>query len=165
MATVTTGKQVTYDLIASITSTGGPLSFTSIPQTYQSLIIHAFPVLTSAPNGGGQIEFNGDTALNYFGNSWSASNYMSFSYSFNSNSTSKPGIGFLNGSGNGGIYTISDYTNTNSEKSVTTAGGSANGFNRGGYFWGGKTAITTITFSATNHTTGTVIHLYGLKKV
>lgn len=165
MATVTTGTQITYDLIASITGSSGVLSFTSIPQTYESLIIHAFPVLGSAPNSGGQIEFNGDTALNYFGNAWTASNYMSFSYSFPSNGTSKPNIGFLNGSGNGGIYTISNYTSTTAEKSVTTAGGSANGFNRGGYFWGGTAAISTITFLAANNTTASTFHLYGLKKV
>lgn len=165
MATVTTGSQITYDLIATTTSTGGPISFTSIPQTYQSLIIHAFPVMTSAPNGGGQIEYNGDTALNYFGNGWSITNYMSFSYSFNSSASAKPNIGFLNQGGNGGMYTFADYANTNSYKSTYTSGGSGNGFLRGSYFWNTTSAISTITFQATNHATGNVFNLYGLKKV
>lgn len=163
MATFTTGSVSTYELIATVTSTGGPLSFTSIPQTYEHLILHAFPVMGGAPNSGGNIQLNGDTSLNYYGGGLYASNYMSFAYGF-SYGTTNPNIGFLNQQGNGGTYYFPSYTSTN-QKSVYSFGGSGNGFNRGGYSWNGTSAITQITFSATNHSAGTVFHLYGLKKV
>lgn len=166
MATVTTGKQVTHDLIATISATGGPLSFTSIPQTYQSLVVHIHSVLSTAPNSGFAMQFNSDTGMNYFGNYLYATNYMSLNSGFNSNNTGNAiQSAFNNSTGNGAIIHIADYTDATIVKSVYTVGGSGNGLARGSYVWSATGAISTITFSATNFATGNLIHLYGLKKV
>ena len=167
MATITTGSQATYDLIATLSGTNGPLSFTSIPQTYHSLIIHGFPLASGAPNSLGAITFNSDTTFNYRRSNLSAVNYMSVSatYDFGSSTVTAFNSGFMNTSGNGGIWHIPDYTNTTRVKTIYCNAGSTNGLGRGGGVWLNTAAITTITFTASNHTAGTVFHLYGLKKV
>jgi hypothetical protein len=165
MATTTVGSQVTYDLIATITSTGGPLTFSSITQTYHSLVLHGAPNFSSAP-ASADITLNGDTGFtSYFVSTYNATSYMGVNQYFNTVSAPYMSTGFANTLGNGFVMYLLDYTDTATYQSTLSAGSSANGISRGQGSWKTVGAVSSVTINSPFHTTGTTYNLYGLKKV
>jgi len=166
---------LTYELIATTTSGGANIEFTSIPATYTDLIlVQTHRNDSQATDTDGFFRFNDDTGNNntYQGmltgvadytTPWSA--IMWFADPFSGNEAS------------GITLQISNYANTNIKKSYVTHIGSTDGNahqTQIGY-WNSTSAITSIkSFSADrwrmvgatpdNFNSGSIFSLYGIKE-
>lgn len=166
-----------YESIATLTATGGGLSyaeFTSIPSTYKHLQIR---LLTKTGATGGpynvQMRLNSDTAANYvthrlFGNgsavtanATTGATQMAIYYEPDSTQTNMFGVG---------VVDILDYADTNKNTTVRSLGGyDANGSGYSMFFsnlWLNPAAVNTIrifTESSQNLAQYSQIALYGVK--
>jgi hypothetical protein len=121
-----------FESIATLTSGGGAVTFSSIPQTYRHLQLRV--LARSSVGGRGDninLRFNGDTSTNY-----GSVNFLTggqggpASFSMGNNRTALEAIMCITGNSvanqyfvGGGILDIYDYTSTTKHKSVTAWSG------------------------------------------
>lgn len=165
---------ITYDPIATTTlttTTGVPVTFTSIPQTYTDLIAVVSP-LANANNYDLSIRYNSDTGSNY---SWTG-------IDFNADNSGSPysdrGLNFTFIPTGTNINTtvpypavihIQDYTSTNKYKASLSRNSRdtyGQAFHSG--LWRNTNAITEISFiltggGSTTFKAGTTFTIYGIK--
>lgn len=161
----------TYNLIQEITVSGSvttSINFTSVPQTFDDLVIVGKGKL--ALDEGVLMRYNSDSGTNYYRMA-SAANGGTTSTSVTSGDTS---IAVTGGNENQNyIFTINinGYKDINWRKSsigqnFTELGASNNTIVYWGSLWISLSAITTITLSTsagTNYVAGSVFQLYGIK--
>lgn len=164
-----------FESIATTTLTGEQLAieFTGIPQTYTHLQIRALIRNKTNDDDMTRVEFNGDTASNYY------SHYLYGDGSSAASGGSSNAFGLINREAGGaitaGIFSacvtdILDYSNTNKYKTVRSI--SAHDKNGSGnvwlmsFHWRSTAAITSIKIqpqTPVNYIAGTSIALYGIK--
>jgi hypothetical protein len=170
---------LTYKLIAStITTTNtGPLSFTSIPDTYTDLVLKlCIRSSASAQSETVWIQINDDTSITQY----------QYSRSFLQNSSvAKDGSGFSNAqwfassianSNMASMFTaweiyIPEYKNTGVQKQALSdnsfpSNNTANAFEYFGFAWNSTAAINKITvkYNGPNFQAGSAFFLYGITK-
>lgn len=155
----------TYTPIATQTigSPAASVTFSSIPGTYTDLVLVAAGTLTSGTDNIA-LQFNGDTATNYsvtyiLGDGSSAS-------SSRSSNIANAGRCAMGTSPSSAIYSINNYANTTTYKTVIGRGGMASyGVDARVSLWRSTAAITSILVYPTTYTfnSGTVLTLYGIK--
>jgi hypothetical protein len=170
---------ITYKLIASTetTTNTGPVSFTSIPNTYTDLVIKAMiRSSASAQSETVWLQINDDTSITQY----------QYSRSFCTNSSiTKDGSGFTNAqwfassianSNMASMFTaweiyIPEYANTSFQKqgSAEVSWPSNNTSNANeffGYAWNSTAAINKITikYNGPNFQAGSTFYLYGITK-
>ena len=169
MASQTSGHLSSFYSIATITSSGSNLTFSSIPGTYKSLQIRGLGIInsgyamacylngdaTSANYSNQTLAGNGTTAA---ANSSNATFYNSF-FQYNTTTGSYPNVQIID---------ILDYTSTSKYKTIRTfAGSSANTTNTNNLevasvLWASTAAITSIVIGGATFQTGTTWALYGV---
>ena len=163
-------------LIQRQTATGSVTSFTfsSIPSTYKHLQIRCLSRRDTGVSHVIALQFNGDTATNYWwhlleGNGSTATS-SSISSATNRVLTFWPNPSVnLAGQFGAGIIDIHDYASTTKNKTVRSfGGGDANGsgkINLTSGVWNSTSAINSIVISFVGDTvvTGTTFALYGMK--
>ena len=163
-----------FFLISQVTpSSGGTVTFSSIPSTYKSLQIR-YSVITAAGNTIG-VRFNGDST----GNSYAIHTLYGSSSSAGASgvaSSGNPGIINVMGFGPGtvatypnvGIVDVVDYASTSKYKTVKSIGGGDKNATGGDIeldsgVWLFTTAITSLSVVASgNFSSGSTISLYGV---
>ena len=169
MASGISGHLSSFYSIATITSSGSNLTFSSIPGTYKSLQIRGLGIInsgyamacylngdaTSANYSNQTLAGNGTTAV---ANSSNATYYNSF-FQYNTTTGSYPNVQIID---------ILDYTSTSKYKTIRTfAGSSANTTNTNNLevasvLWASTAAITSIVMGGATFQTGTTWALYGV---
>ena len=161
----------TYEPIATATvaSTGGTVTFSSIPNTYTDLVIVSSALRGVTGSGGDSIraQFNSDTGSNYsrtglYGNGTSA-------LSFRQSSQTELGVGSA-GDYSGtpwspSIASIMNYSNTTTFKTVIMRGNEPTGIAGAQVaLWRSTAAISSIYLFCTNgFYVGSTFTLYGIK--
>jgi hypothetical protein len=179
-ASVTPFNPASFESIATLTPTsGGSVTFSSIPSTYTHLQIRYIAQTDRAtyPISVHTTRLNGDSGSNYTihyltgdgasaGSSQSTTSAQVYTgYVASNAATNVFGVGVID---------ILDYTNTNKYKTVLTlngydTNGNANGQGNAGVWsgtWMNSSAITSITMSfifGSNYQSGTKFALYGIK--
>ena len=155
----------TYTPIATASGTGSntTITFSSIPSTYTDLILIIGGGSTSA-SVVSQLQFNSDTGSNY---SWTAlfGTGSSASSARASNATSA-GNCITSNIITTTIYSIMNYANTTTNKTVIGRGNSTSDIvDARVSTWRNTAAINRIdvTFNSGNFASGTVVTLYGIK--
>lgn len=155
-------------LISTTTLSGSSVSLTSIPSGYINLVLYVVKCLPATDSTSLRLQFNGDTASNYYYSmSWAGSTSGGGSANMNGSSTISNTVATSNYS----VITVYDYLNTTTKKMMTSISintdptltsqlKSASSINT----WDSTNAITSIQLfmSSGNFTSGTVL-LYGVK--
>ena len=159
-----------FESIATSTSTGASISFTSIPATYKHLQIRMTAIFTGTV-GSGFIAFNGDNASgNYSYHQLLADGSTQGANGLTSQNQGKftGGAGTSPAAPNVMVMDILDYANTNKYKTTKALyGWDSNGdgyveFNSNN--WRSTSAITSIVLTPANSfATNTIVALYGIK--
>ena len=155
----------TYTPIATSTmgSNTSSVTFSSISGTYTDLVLVVAGTLTTGTDNI-VMQFNGDTGNNYsvtslLGDGSSAS-------SFRSSNIASAGRCAMGTSSSSAIYSINNYSNATTYKTVIGRGGMASyGVDARVSLWRNTAAITSIVVFPTTYqfATGCVLTLYGIK--
>lgn len=154
----------TYTTLATTTlgSNASDVTFSSISGSYTDLVVVINGYMTVDDNV--FLQFNSDTGSNYsvtyiYGNGTSATSTR------NSNQTQMQLGGILTTSSGVAIYSIQNYSNTTTNKTVLARTGHASGGTQARVgLWRSTAAITTVKIGATsgNFVSGTTFSLYGI---
>lgn len=154
----------TYSPIATVTlgSALSQVTFSSIPSTYTDLVLVVAGTLTTGTDNIA-LQFNGDTGSNYsvtylLGDGSAAS-------SGRSSNITNAGRCAMGTSSSSAIYSINNYSNSTTYKTVIGRGGMASyGVDARVSMWRNTAAITSILVFPTtyNFASGTVVSLYGI---
>ena len=154
----------TYVAIAEQTlgTAAASVTFSSIPGTYTDLVLVVAGTLTTGTENI-VMQFNGDTGSNYsvtslLGDGSSAS-------SFSSSNITSAGRCAMGTSSSSAIYSINNYSNSTTYKTVLGRGGvTSYGVDARVSLWLNTAAITSIVVFPTSYNlnTGTVVSLYGI---
>lgn len=164
--TTSSNSAVTYDVVATQTlnSTSSTITFSSIPQTYQNLILVVF---TRTDNGNFKINVNSDTGSNYSA-TFMRGNGTSVSSSRTTNQTAYiPDT--PSGSDKGlGIFQFQNYSNTTTYKTILNRSGDViPQITASVALWRSTSAISTITLTQPNagqpFASGSTFAIYGIK--
>jgi hypothetical protein len=173
-------RATNYESIATLTlsSNSTTATFSSIPNTYQSLQIRLIGKAASVANFGGifGIRFNGDTNVNYSYAGWnSAASAPAAMKATGETSMNWQGVIPLNGASitnmwGVAIVDINNYTSTSLQKSLKTIGGWCGRNIDIGYttqssgLWANTSVVDSITFVHSNTwLAGSQFALYGIK--
>ena len=163
-------ETLAFESIATSTSTGASISFTSIPATFTHLQIRMMAIYTGSV-GSGFIAFNGDNASgNYSYHQLLADGSTTGAGSLTSQNQGKftGGAGTSPAAPNVMVMDILDYRNTNKYKTTRAIYGWDD--NSSGYVeynsnnWRSTSAITSIVLTPANSfASNTIVALYGIK--
>ena len=155
----------TYTPIATTTlgSSASTVTFSSISGSYTDLVLDVAGTLTTGTDNI-VMQFNGDT-----GNNYSVTTLLgdgSAASSFRSSNIASAGRCAMGTSSSSAIYSINNYSNATTYKSVIGRGGMASyGVDARVSLWRNTAAITSIVVFPTSYqfATGCVLTLYGIK--
>lgn len=160
----------TYELAAPTQTTSGSaasVTFSSISGSFTDLILVATFSTSASENM--YMRFNGDTATNYQGATYSSNNTTLAGNKYNNQSYMNPGWYTWPGGGTIQgliICNIMSYANTSVFKSVIGRSGSNNGVEHTCNIWKSTAAITSILCypsGAATFVNGSTFALYGIK--